>query len=70
MGDQLELDERLTLTETLRRMGLSHRTAPPGRCYGLGVREIVNGDGDVVFAGRADEVWTWLLVKRQEVRRG
>jgi hypothetical protein len=45
---------RPSLNETLAALGF---TTKPGA--GLYAKYILRGD-DVVFAGRADEVWAWL----------
>jgi hypothetical protein len=46
-----------TLTEALAARGLTHRpnSIPPR--HG---REVVDARGEVVFEGRAHEVWAWL----------
>jgi hypothetical protein len=43
----------LTLTETLSRLGYTHRAKDNGR------HEIFSGE-EGVFVGRAYEVWAWL----------
>ena len=52
----------LTLTETLARMGLTHRPAEH-----QGRREVVDASGAVVVTGSAGEVWAW--VHEQEAKR-
>lgn len=51
-----------TLTETLARMGLTHRPAEH-----QGRREVVDASGAVVVTGSAGEVWAW--VHEQEAKR-
>ena len=45
----------LTLTETLRHMGLAHRAAKHAH-----KREVVDATGAVVVTGSASEVWAWV----------
>lgn len=53
----------LTLNETLKALGFHHRPAPSH--YRTGLREIVrDSDSEVVFTGRADDVWKWLHRQR------
>jgi len=52
-----------TLNEALKAAGLHHRPAPSH--YRTGIREIVRtNDGEVVYTGRADDVWKWLHRQR------
>jgi len=45
-----------TLTQVLRALGYHH--VPGGGLYAQIV--VRNVDGEVVFSGRAGEVWAWL----------
>ncbi len=47
----------LSLTDTLRLHGLTHR---PRFGPGLQGREVVDAAGAVVFEGTADATWRWL----------
>lgn len=51
----MKLSNDSTLHEALLACGFTHRS---GR--NVGRREIVDGDGRVVFVGHAGEAWAWL----------